>query len=328
MGAGSWSSSTYDKVTRSKIDSGTTFSYSAAAYASGRYEVHDSLNVKGSHGSLVRESRDSDEHPESTPIIVGFDETGSMGDNPAILQTNLKELFGMLVSRGIVSDPQVAIAAYGDMYCDRVPVQFGQFESDNRIDDELDNILVEGCGGGNNGETSAVIPYYAAKYVQTDAWDKRHKKGYMFLIGDECSLDLQKSQLHEFLGEKAQDGVTAADAYEMALEKWNVYFLLIDDWAAEYQNSYAKYASYIGNDHVIKLQDANTAAACIASLIALSEKTAAPRTIGTELAKAGFDKDVISRATREIGAIAIYDGTGDGDTSIEAADASYADLSL
>lgn len=335
MGCGSWDSTTYDKVTKSKIDSGTTFAYSAAAAASGYYKVHDSLNIKGSDGPAIRESRDSTEHPESTPIIVGFDETGSMGGNPAIIQTSLKELFGMLVSRGIVSDPQVAIAAYGDMYCDEAPVQFGQFESDNRIDNELDNIVIEHNGGSNPGETSAVIPYYAAKYVKTDAWEKRRKKGYLFLIGDECSLDLTKAQLHEFLGENVQGNVSAADAYNMALEKWNIYFLLINDFAAEYQNSRDKYASYIGEDHVIELQDASTVAACIASLIALNEKTADRTTIGTELAKAGFDKDVINRAISEIGTIAVYDNNNantitanNAGHAIAEANTDYADLVL
>lgn len=34
MGSGSWSSDTYDRVTRHKIDSGRTFSYTADAFRS------------------------------------------------------------------------------------------------------------------------------------------------------------------------------------------------------------------------------------------------------------------------------------------------------
>ena len=39
-------------------------------------KLHQSLNA---HGVKVRESRDSDNHPESNAICVFFDVTGSMG---------------------------------------------------------------------------------------------------------------------------------------------------------------------------------------------------------------------------------------------------------
>lgn len=102
MGGGTWSVQAYDRVTTKKIKNGTTFVYTTDAKARGVYEAHDSLKILDINGHpFTRESRDSDEHPESTPIIVGFDVTGSMGDNPRILQRDLKGLFGMLVRRDV-----------------------------------------------------------------------------------------------------------------------------------------------------------------------------------------------------------------------------------
>ena len=109
MGSGTWSSATYSAVSGAKIRAGATFDYSARATG-----VHEKLDPKrlNAAGQNIRESRDSDEHPASTPIIVGFDETGSMGSIPRLVLTKLKTLFSLLVDKGYATDPQIAVAAY------------------------------------------------------------------------------------------------------------------------------------------------------------------------------------------------------------------------
>ena len=138
---------------------------------------HAFKKMFGISPSQYRRRGDSDEHPASTPIIVGFDETGSMGRIPRLVLTKLKTLFALLVDKGYATDPQIAVAAYGDAANgERAPLQISQFESDNRIDDNLDLIFLEGLGGGNNGETSNLLLYYAATHVSTDAFEKRGLK--------------------------------------------------------------------------------------------------------------------------------------------------------
>jgi len=193
MGLGSWSASSYSKSTASKIASGTTFGYDSTARSTGLYKAHESLDptVKNADGKQIRESRDSVDHPNSVPIVVGFDATGSMGSVPRVVQKKLSGLFGLLTRKGYVEDPQISITAYGDAECDRVPLQISQFESDNKIDDNLDNLFLEGGGGGNGGETASLLWYYLINHTATDAWDKRGKKGYLFVIADERALDLK-----------------------------------------------------------------------------------------------------------------------------------------
>jgi len=296
MGGGTWTVQAYNSVTRSKIDSGTTFAYTSYAKSHGVHEAHEDLRIIKDGQVLTRESRDSDEHPESTPIVIGFDVTGSMGENPAILQKSLKGLFGMLVRKDVVSDPQVAIGAYGDTYCDSVPIQFSQFESDNRIDDNLDNVYVERGGGGNMGETSTALVWYVANHVVTDAWEKRGKRGYLFLIGDECALSIDKDGASTFL--MAQGGIDVDDAFAQAMVKWDIYFLLVNNYAAEMQHSEAKYKSLVGDDHVIVLQSTESAPAVIASVIGLAENTVDEETLSTELVESGFDADVAIAAAK------------------------------
>lgn len=155
MGSGNWSANTYSTNTGSKISSGRTFGYSNTTKSQSRntWKAHESLDPKKKAGSasplagqIVREARDNDEHPNSVPISVFFDETGSMGTIPRVVQEKLGGLFTLLLRKGYVEDPQLLIGAYGDAYTDSVPLQVGQSESDNRVDETLDNLFLEGYG--------------------------------------------------------------------------------------------------------------------------------------------------------------------------------------
>ena len=65
----------------------------------------------------------------------------------------------------------------GDAQSDRVPLQVGQFESDNRMDDQLRTIFLEGNGGGQKSESYELATYFIARHTVTDAWEKRGRKG-------------------------------------------------------------------------------------------------------------------------------------------------------
>ena len=187
MGSGKWSTNVYDEHARFIAASGKgAFDYSDSMHRAGRstWRVHDTLNpwkVK------ARESRDSDEHPDSTAIAVMFDVTGSMGSIPVTLQKKLPELLGLLLRKGYVPDPQILFGAIGDATCDRVPLQVGQFESDNRMDDNLENIFLEGGGGGQRTESYELAMYFIARHTDIDCWNKHGRKGYLFIIGDEMA---------------------------------------------------------------------------------------------------------------------------------------------
>lgn len=61
----------------------------------------------------VRESRDSNEHPETTPIIIALDVTGSMRRTPhEMIKDNFPKLMDALMQLG-VKDPQLLFMAVG-----------------------------------------------------------------------------------------------------------------------------------------------------------------------------------------------------------------------
>lgn len=272
MGYGTYSTSTYAATTGAKISSGTTFGYDRTARSTGRFAAHESLDPtkKNADGKLIRESRDGVDHPNAVPIVVGFDSTGSMARTPRIVQEKLANLFGLLLRKGYVEDPQVMISTYGDAYCDRVPLQVSQFESDNRIDDNLDNLLLEGGGGGNGGETASLLWYYLNKHVETDAWDKRGKKGYLFVIADEVALDLEPRHITQFIGEEeapARDQLTVKKIAADLQEKWEVFVFLIDNASAAMQGSQKFYTDLFGAKNVIILENDETVSETIGAVI-------------------------------------------------------------
>lgn len=310
MGAGIYSAATYQARTASKIASGTNFAYSQQVKQTQNYKAHEDLDPKRVAGAtspfagqVMRESRDNADHPNSTPITIGFDVTGSMADNPEIIQAKLKDLFGLLLRKGYVEDPQIMTLAYGDAKNDKVPLQVSEYESDNRIDDCLDKVFLEGNGGGNGGESSMLAAYFLANHTATDAWDKRKKKGFVFFIGDEISHETTADQVKRYIGdgEPLGKGLRSADIMAQLKERYHVFFLLINNTSAAYQGSEAFYKKLIGDKSVLVVEDTNGIAETIALAIGVTEGTIDSIDDGEDdLVAIGSDALAIRNATNAV----------------------------
>lgn len=178
----------------------------------------------------VRESRDSEEHPFSTPIIIALDVTGSMMDTPyEMIRDQFPKIMDSLIQLG-VSDPQIMFMAIGDHVYDRYPLQTGQFESDTaKLLDTLQSLVIEGGGGGNSGESYLLAHIVAGYHTETDSWFKRHTKGFLFTIGDEPNLgDVAGAYLERILGyQTGAATITAEEALQKAQEQYHVFHVHI-----------------------------------------------------------------------------------------------------
>lgn len=221
MGYGSWTSMNWTAYTTSK-------GYTASSTAT---ELYTSSNMKDEFNPLkwkIRESCDSAEHPESTPIVIGLDVTGSMGHVLETVAKRLGDTMGEIYNRNPVTDPQVCFMAIGDAECDDAPIQVTQFESDIRIAEQLNDIYFERGGGGNGGESYLLSWYVASRRCKTDAWDKHNKKGFLFTVGDECCLPkLTTSQIKEFLGDDVERNLSAEELLSEVSRKYEVYHLIV-----------------------------------------------------------------------------------------------------
>jgi hypothetical protein len=221
MGSGRWSTNVYDTAARYRAATGASaFGYSD----SGAAQVHPSLDP---FGVAVRESRDSDEHPQSLAIAVLFDVTGSMRGVPRVLQTKLPQLLGLLLRKGYATDPQILFGAIGDATCDRAPLQIGQFESDNRLDDDLGRILLEGGGGGQKTESYELALYFMARHTSADCYAKRGKRGYLFIIGDEMAYSRVKPrEVRAVIGAETEGSIPVRTLIGEVTRAWDTYYIL------------------------------------------------------------------------------------------------------
>lgn len=175
----------------------------------------------------VRESCDSKDSPRSTPILIGFDVTGSMGYLAAEIAKNaMHKVVTMIYDRQPVTNPHILCAAIGDV-CDRAPLQVTQFEADIRIQQQLMELWLEG-EGGDAPESFNLLWYFAAFHTRTDAFLKRGKKGFLFTIGDaSVHPSLSGTSVAEIFGDACRDW-TNEELLEKASEQYEIYHIIVN----------------------------------------------------------------------------------------------------
>ncbi len=154
MGSGVWSASSFSDYSKSKGRTVTRGVASDQGMFSQRY-LHPDLDPK----NKIRECVDSEEHPETIPVILALDVTGSMGAACKKVAQSLNVIMSRLFDN--YKDIEFMVMAIGDLECDDVPLQVSQYESDVRIAGHTDKIFFEGHGGGNGYESYTVAWYCA-----------------------------------------------------------------------------------------------------------------------------------------------------------------------
>jgi hypothetical protein len=226
-------------------------------------------NAMNPHGIVVRESRDSVEHPNVVPIIMNLDVTGSMGTVPHYLvKEGLPHMMQSLIDGGI-KDPQVLFTGIGDHECDDSPLQVGQFESgDELLDKWLTDVYLEGGGGSNEGESYLLAWYFAGYHTVIDSFEKRGQKGFLFTIGDEPTLKrLPKREVEKIMGPGQYSDFTAPQLLDKASEKYHCYHLHIKQTNAGSRQETMDNWKQIMGDHLIIVDRKEDVARIIAETV-------------------------------------------------------------
>jgi hypothetical protein len=172
--------------------------------------------------NVMRECCDSEEHPNTLPVILALDVTGSMGNAATKTAQTLNDIMTHLYEAEMDEDIEFCIMGIGDLAYDRSPIQISQFESDIRIAENLDKIYFENGGGGNWYESYTAAWYMGLKHCKLDCW-KRGKKGLIITMGDEpINPYLPKDPLCESTGDTLQDKIETKDLYKEAIKKFDL----------------------------------------------------------------------------------------------------------
>jgi len=216
-----------------------------------------SQNIIGtSHSSMksenidLRECRDSVENPNSFPIILGLDVTGSMGRIPHyLIKDGLPLIMDGIIQDGL-NDPAVLFIAVGDHKTDSYPLQIGQFESgDEELDMWLQRCYLEGRGGGNYGESYSLIHHFAVNNTVTDNFEKRNMKGVIITIGDEPTHQAYSSEdIRRITGDGDNPPFTSKSIIEQAKEKWNIFHII--PRREKYPNTMDSWIELLGENNV------------------------------------------------------------------------------
>lgn len=273
MGGGTYSYSTDSarKLDNSRMSKERVFTKS---------NLDASMDVK----NTIRECRDSEEHPETLPIIIALDVTGSMGSIPYQLVTkDFPEIMKHIMDAGI-EHPQVCFVGIGDQYWDVAPLQAGQFEtSDELLDRWLKTMWLEGGGGGNDGESYQLAWWFAAAHVSADHIEKRNKKGVLITIGDEpvCG-SISKEEFQRIYGSSSKvPQMETSKILEAAKEHWDVYHINVPTYSGSRPKVKNQWTHLLG-DHLVSAQDGRggDVASLIAGIVVSSVKGSESAPVG------------------------------------------------
>lgn len=262
MGYSNWSDDAYTHLSSSK------------SYAS---KSADDIFSKSANtdmlpkGLTVRESRDSDEHPESLAVMIFLDDTGSMGRIPEdIVKNELPTLMNTIIDNGVLH-PQILFGAINDHHCIDTPIQVGQFESGTEeLDKWLTGVAIQSGGGGQDMESYLLAWLIAGRHTSIDCFEKRNQKGFLFTIGDEKSWgSVSAEALRNILGYEKAEEVTDKQLLEEAQRLYNVYHIHVNEASYRDDPQVLGYWKDMLGERLIVLNDYHAICATIATLIAV-----------------------------------------------------------
>ena len=240
MGSGSWTRSAFANYVQgtstsrgytATVDSlGTILTMASNQDMFKAVKVDEALNPY----KIMRECKDSEEHPKTLPVCLCLDLTGSMGQAAVEIAKKLNVIMTSLYDK--VKDVEFMIMGIGDLYCDNGPIQISQFESDVRIAEQLDKLWFEFGGGGNFWESYTAAWYMGSRHCKLDCW-KRGKKGIIITMGDErLNPILQYGKLSALTGDNLQADVLTSELYDETKEKYDIYHIQVEHDGRNWDN--------------------------------------------------------------------------------------------
>ncbi|OGZ08536.1 MAG: hypothetical protein A3C93_03940 [Candidatus Lloydbacteria bacterium RIFCSPHIGHO2_02_FULL_54_17] len=208
----------------------------------------------------------------SAPLVIVTDETGSMGEWPAVIFSKLpyleheaKEYLG--------DDVEISFAAIGDAHTgsEKFWLQVRPFAKKKAIKTELEKLVIEGAGGGQVSETYEMAAlYYARKCEMPKAI-----KPIIIFIGDEKPYDMIAKEHAKMVGVSGESRIATKDVFEELKRKFSVYLILkpyeggsSNTMGSVNRGIRAAWAELVGEDHIADLPSADRVVDVIFGILA------------------------------------------------------------
>lgn len=267
MGSGCWTAERFATYSSTKgfaalSDGSLDIKTLSASQVYKQSQLHESLNPH----NIIRECCDSKEHPNTVPVILALDVTGSMGQTAVEVAAELNKIMTELYKT--VSDVEFMIMGIGDLEFDSVPIQATQFESDIRIAEQLDQLYFEFGGGWNDYESYTAAWAFGLTQTKLDCW-KRDRKGIIITMGDEeLNPTLPKENYNVITGHgndfSGNGDIDTKTLYPLVAEKFDVYHIDVNH--RYFKANLQSFKELLGEDHIYRVP-VNGVAQCIANIV-------------------------------------------------------------
>ena len=197
--------------------------------------------------------------PAKNPVVVSFDETGSMDTAPKIFFDKAPLFSGQIITLKLLDDPMISLAAHGDIVGGEVaPLQFCDFVRIPEIDEWLTRLYLEGHGGGQSRESYELVAYFYAYRCEMP----KAKNPFFFFYGDEDYRDvLNRQDVKSRFGVDVEADLSATDVFAQLKKnfKGNVFFVRRSCTAGYGAQRDAeillRWQALLGRDHVLPLSE-------------------------------------------------------------------------
>ena len=253
---------------------GHDFKSARRAYdASAGRSYADAVTAKKTTKDLIADNVTTD---SDAPIIIVVDQTGSMGEWPKIMFSKLpyleheaKEYLG--------DGAEICFMAIGDANnpcSEKYPLQVRPFAKGLELKKRLEELVIEGQGGGSGSETYELAALFALEKVSMP----KAIKPLIIFIGDELTYDtISKDHAENIVGVKTESILTTKSVFDKLKEKMAVYFIQKSYGAGSGsgnkiserdREAHSSWAKLVGEDHIAVLPSAERVVDVIFGILA------------------------------------------------------------
>lgn len=230
MGCGTWDTNSFISYSTSKGLTTDSLGFITSSVSNQEMFKARTLDPALNPKNVIRECCDSDDHPNTLPVVIALDCTGSMGSAAVEVAKKLNGIMTKLYEN--IADVEFMVMGIGDLAYDSCPIQASQFESDIRIAEQLDKVYFEFGGGGNGYESYTAAWYFGLHHTKLDCWN-RGRRGIIITIGDErlnpyLPMRGRQSGLIAALGDSLEKDVETPELFEEASKKFDIYHIHVN----------------------------------------------------------------------------------------------------
>jgi hypothetical protein len=132
-------------------------------------------------------------------------------------------------------------------------------------------MYLEGQGGGGN-ESYELAMYFAARHTAMDCFQKRHRRGFLFITGDEPPNPVvSRAQVRRLIGDELDDDIPIGEIIEETQRTFEPFYLIPDKGRAQQVERH--WRDLLG-DRVIAMESPDDTGHVSAGLVSLLEGAA------------------------------------------------------